>query len=57
MFCDQDDVWFEDKISTFLVRMREVESDKGQESVVVSAEVRRSLGLDNKLHRNRSATT
>ncbi|MFM7013194.1 MAG: glycosyltransferase family 2 protein [Betaproteobacteria bacterium] len=27
MFCDQDDVWFEDKISRFMVRMREVESD------------------------------
>jgi glycosyltransferase involved in cell wall biosynthesis len=28
MFCDQDDVWFEDKISTFMARMREVESDR-----------------------------
>jgi hypothetical protein len=25
MYCDQDDVWFDDKISTFLARMREVE--------------------------------
>jgi glycosyltransferase involved in cell wall biosynthesis len=25
MFCDQDDVWFDDKISTFMVRMSEVE--------------------------------
>ncbi len=30
---------------------------KGQESVVDSAEVRRSLGLDNEVHRNLSATT
>lgn len=30
---------------------------KGQESVVDSAGVRRSLGLDNEVHRNRSATT
>lgn len=27
MFCDQDDVWFDDKISTFMVRMREVEGN------------------------------
>ena len=27
MFCDQDDVWFDDKISTFMARMREVEQD------------------------------
>jgi glycosyltransferase involved in cell wall biosynthesis len=27
MFCDQDDVWFDDKISTFMARMREVECD------------------------------
>ena len=27
MFCDQDDVWFNDKISTFMIRMREVESN------------------------------
>ena len=26
MFCDQDDVWFDDKISTFMARMREVEA-------------------------------
>lgn len=25
MYCDQDDVWFDDKISTFVARMREVE--------------------------------
>lgn len=30
---------------------------KGQEFVVDSAEVRRSLGLDNEVHRNLSATT
>lgn len=27
MFCDQDDVWFHNKISTFMARMREVEGD------------------------------
>ncbi len=27
MFCDQDDVWFDNKISTFMARMREVEGD------------------------------
>lgn len=27
MFCDQDDVWFDDKISMFMARMREVERD------------------------------
>lgn len=25
MFCDQDDVWFDDKISTFMARIREIE--------------------------------
>lgn len=28
MFCDQDDVWFDNKISTFMARMREVEGDE-----------------------------
>lgn len=28
MFCDQDDVWFPDKIEKFLSRIREVESDR-----------------------------
>jgi glycosyltransferase involved in cell wall biosynthesis len=34
MFCDQDDVWFDDKISTFMVRMREVERNEAVPTMV-----------------------
>lgn len=34
MFCDQDDVWFDDKVTTFIARMRDVELDPAMPTLV-----------------------
>ena len=35
MFCDQDDVWFVDKVEKELVRMKEIESEKGTKTPII----------------------
>ena len=35
MFCDQDDVWFVDKIEKELVRMKKIESEKGTKIPII----------------------
>lgn len=35
MFCDQDDVWFVDKIEKELVRMKRIESEKGTKTPII----------------------
>ena len=35
MFCDQDDVWFGDKIEKELVRMKEIEREQGTKTPII----------------------